>query len=139
MAMYNGVELVPIEKLGFNLKKEREKRGWTQLDLANAAGIGYYAYRGMETGTIHSTAIDKFEKLKEIFSSEKVIRNTDYVPIEELGFDMKEMREKAGISQRAMAKKIGIAFQTYQSWEKGITKYLRKENYEKLKELFENL
>lgn len=52
------------------------------------------------------------------------------------GFDIKNKRLSLQLSQEQVAKYCGVSLQAYQRWERGITKYLRQENYEKLKEIF---
>ena len=127
---------VPIKELGFNLRAERERRGWSQLDTAAACGISYYVYRGLETGYIETTSVERIEKLRELFASDKELSNPERITLDKLGFDMRERREEMGISQRAIAKQLGVSFPTYQNWENGITKALKRENFEKLKEVF---
>ncbi|MBQ8178716.1 MAG: helix-turn-helix transcriptional regulator [Clostridia bacterium] len=50
---------------------------------------------------------------------------------EELGEKLKELRLQLGISQRAVAAKLGVAQPVYQRFEKGIFEC----NYEQLKRL----
>lgn len=46
--------------------------------------------------------------------------------------DMKERRIAKGLSQYDMAAKCSVSLVTYQNWERGITKRVCKENYERL-------
>lgn len=58
----------------------------------------------------------------------------DLISINELGFNFKDKRMELGLSQAVMARECGVSTVTYQQWEQGVTKYLRKDNFDKLKE-----
>lgn len=54
----------------------------------------------------------------------------------DLGFDIATERAKRGWSQRYVARQLGMAYQTYQNWEQGLTKSVTPENFKKLKDLY---
>lgn len=52
--------------------------------------------------------------------------------------NLKELRKAKGLTQAEMAKLIGVSLAGYLLWERGVGKPNR-ENYEKLKNLFEGV
>lgn len=50
--------------------------------------------------------------------------------------DLKEIRNKLSLSQENMARKLGVTFNTYSKWERGLTKPspLAREKIDKIKE-----
>lgn len=56
------------------------------------------------------------------------------VNVSDLG-NIKEIREKMGLSQCKVAKHCGVSIQAYYRWEQGLTKQIKEENYEKLCEI----
>lgn len=59
----------------------------------------------------------------------------DTVDLKELGIDIKETRIKRDLSQVSVAKYCGVSSQAYQRWENGLTKFVKKQHFEKLKEI----
>lgn len=49
--------------------------------------------------------------------------------------DIREKREKIGLSQCKVAKHCGVSIQAYYRWENGLTKQIKDENYKKLCEI----
>jgi len=64
---------------------------------------------------------------------------TDCIDIKELGFNLKEEREKRGLNQREIAQKLGISLQAYYRWEQGLTKQIKRENYNRLLKIFSSI
>lgn len=58
--------------------------------------------------------------------------------ISEIGFDIKENRLKRGLSQPVVAKYCGVSCTALQRWENGSSKVMKREHYEKLKEILDN-
>lgn len=54
--------------------------------------------------------------------------------VSDLG-DIREIREKAGLSQCKVAKHCGVSIQAYYRWENGFTKQIKEDRYEKLCEI----
>lgn len=55
--------------------------------------------------------------------------------LNELGFDIKEERNKRGLSQFDVSKHCGVSCVSYQRWEAGATKEIRDEHYDRLVEI----
>lgn len=54
------------EKIGNNVCKLREAKGWTQADVADKAGINTNTYAKIERG-VQTPSIPMLEKLAEVF------------------------------------------------------------------------
>lgn len=54
------------------------------------------------------------------------------VNISDVGVDLKEAREKAGLTKDRMAILCGVSCLTYNRWETGGTKTAKKENFDQL-------
>lgn len=64
---------------------------------------------------------------------EEIILGT--VDLKELGIDIKETRINRNLSQVTVARYCGVSIQAYQRWENGLTKFVKKQHFEKLKEI----
>lgn len=60
-----------LENLGFDMRTERENRGWSQRYTAKMLGISYQSYQNWEHGLTKSVTPSNFELIKELFSTEK--------------------------------------------------------------------
>lgn len=63
-------------------------------------------------------------------------KNGKYKNLSDLGFDLRTERQNRGLSQRTVAKMLGMSYQSYQSWENGLTKAVRPDNFYKLQDFF---
>lgn len=59
-----------IGTLGFNLKTEREKRGWTQRYTAKTIGVSCPCYQNWEQGITKYLRPEHFDRLKVLFESQ---------------------------------------------------------------------
>lgn len=62
------------------------------------------------------------------------MNRANMVDVSEIG-NIKEIREKMGLTQCKVAKHCGVSLQAYYRWENGITKLIKEENFEKLCEI----
>lgn len=61
------------------------------------------------------------------------------IDIRNISHNIRPHRLSLGYSQEEVAKKIGVSCITFHRWECGCTKYMKKKNFQKLKELlFDN-
>lgn len=62
--------------------------------------------------------------------------SNDMVNVSDIG-DIKEIRERMGLSQCKVAKHCGVSIQAFYRWEQGLTKQISKERYDKLCEILD--
>lgn len=58
--------------------------------------------------------------------------------LSEIGFNILDNRLKRGLSQTTVAKHCGVSCVAFQRWENGSSKFIKKEHYDKLKEILDN-
>lgn len=124
------IEYVKLDEIGFDLREEREKRGWSQRYMARLIGSSYQSYQNWEQGLTKAVFPKIAEKIIAAFE-------TPVEDVDSLGIDFKTERERGGIQKKKIADMIGISTSAYKSIEEGDTKLVEKETAKKIKEVFE--
>lgn len=62
-------KLCRLDDLGFDLRTEREERGWSQRYVAKELGLSYQSYQNWEHGLTKSVTPGNFEKLQALFTN----------------------------------------------------------------------
>ena len=91
-----------------DIRALRKKLGLTQDELAKRLGVHPRTVQNWEAGTIIPES--KLAILGVLAKDE---------PKSELGFDVKELRQRMGITQKELASKLGVTENTIQNWERG--------------------
>lgn len=108
-----------------NIKEIRQKLGLTQVELAKRLGVDYRTVQNWEYGKAIPTS--KHELLSSLLD------NNGNTPNQNI-FDVRELRQKLGITQVELAKKLGVSENTIQNWERGAN--IPKARIESLRELW---
>lgn len=80
--------------LGNTVRRWREERGWTQVDLAKRSGVSQNHVSAIETGKLANPRADTSEKLARAFG----------VTIDELYQDTRNERKEAEAPEERMAR-----------------------------------
>lgn len=95
----------------FNIKQIRSDLGLTQVEMAKKLGVDTKTVQNWEYG------VTKIPKSKYgILGS--LLPISDDLP-GDLGFTVKELRQRLGITQVELASKLGVTENTIQNWERG--------------------
>lgn len=118
------------KELGKRLKLAREKRGYTQKQVAFLLDIVEQAYQKYEYGKI-TPKLDFMMKLAKIYetSIDELYGRGRYEGDLEKGIEyvtyinecLPYHRKRAGLTQRQVAERAGIPLRTYQAYEYGET------------------
>lgn len=113
---------------GERLRQVRELEGLTQVEVAEGLGISQPAYQAWETERKNATK-ETIKRLSDFFGvsysyllgiSNNVTIDT---PVAKTNINfaecLKEARKLSGLSQQAIADKLGISNQAYSRWETG--------------------
>lgn len=113
---------------GERLRQVRELEGLTQVEVAEGLGISQPAYQAWETERKNATK-ETIKRLSDFFgvSYSYLLGISDNVTIDtpvakpNISFAecLKEARKLSGLSQQAIADKLGISNQAYSRWETG--------------------
>lgn len=61
------ISYVRLDSLGFDLREERERNGWSQRETAKMLGCSYQSYQNWEQGLTKAVFPKTAEKMKEVF------------------------------------------------------------------------
>lgn len=120
---------------GKRIKAIRESRGLTQNDVAEILGVSTAAISQYENGnwSMRLSTLNKLADALRVPVAE--ILGTDSAEQSEIslaiGQRIKTERKKAGMTQKELAEKAGLAVGTIQQYERG----LRRPNYDALNKL----
>ncbi|MFY9824393.1 MAG: helix-turn-helix domain-containing protein [Thermoanaerobaculia bacterium] len=101
-----------LRTLGDHLRKARLLRGLLQAQVAEMIGVDYQTVLNWERN--HTGVATRFMP--------KVVAFLGYDPREEpgpLGLRIRSLRERQGLSQSALAAKLGLNTSTVNAWERG--------------------
>ncbi len=106
--------------VGGNIKKFRKDRGLTQKKLAEKVGVKENTVRRYENGVIEPNG-DRIEKIAQALEIPTVaLLIDDWEPPLFIGDTIKKEREKKGLSQVELAKKINRSTEMINKWECGV-------------------
>lgn len=57
-----------ISKLGINIKKHRELKGWSMNELSKRAGVGYATIHGIESGKTKMLNVESLDKISKVLN-----------------------------------------------------------------------
>jgi transcriptional regulator with XRE-family HTH domain len=101
-----------LKTLGDHLRQARLLRDLMQTEVAEAIGVNYQTVLNWEMN--HTRVSTRFMP--------KVVAFLGYDPREEsgsLGLRIRALRERQGLSQAALAEKVGVNASTVTRWERG--------------------
>ena len=101
---------------GARIRDERLRRDLTEQELADHLGCHVTAVVRWESG-MSEPRPDNFKKLQEWFDNYMPIH---LIKIEEVGDNIKNERERRGMSKWKVAEHFGVLAGTIDSWERGI-------------------
>ncbi len=109
-----------------DLKEIRKRAGMSQPEMVAKIGVSVSIYQMWEQGTrrMPDEYTERVQKIAQEYStrkSENEIRSPfAKKPISPItAADLKDIRHKLGITQKAMIAKIGVSLSIYQDWESG--------------------
>ena len=126
--MYIVLNFVSLLKMSdLNIKELRKKMDITQKQLAEMVGVTTNTVQNWEAGgTIPKS---KHQILSLLLSGQHIVMGGQHVQHGDaingnktiVSSDIKKMRNELGLSQEALAEKIGVHIRTIQNWESGGT------------------
>lgn len=109
-----------------NTKALREERGWTQPEISEKLGINHRSYNNLERGFASKMPKDLARKIAELFETSIEALSTGDEPeplvdpdIVKFWNNAKARRESLELSQAAVAERMGLSPQGYQTKEVG--------------------
>ncbi|MGF6905806.1 helix-turn-helix domain-containing protein [Fusobacterium sp. PH5-44] len=118
-----------------NLREEREKRGYTNRELAKIFGVDDFKFYDIE----RQKAISKkfYERIIDFYKNEENL-GIKVSLIEEKIKEWRREREKRGFTRKSLAKKIGITHTHLIYIEKGLVKSILRDIYKRFEDFFAN-
>ena len=121
------------ENLGDKLWQLRHRKGLTQREAAQIAGLSLDVYCHLEQGVTHSISGEAARKLAAFFGTP--IKDEQEIAFELFLADdpaqrIQTYRESLGLKRSAFAKQMGIPICNLRSWETG-KKTISRQNWER--------
>ncbi|MGB1090538.1 MAG: helix-turn-helix transcriptional regulator, partial [Oceanobacter sp.] len=111
-----------MKTLGDRLKQRRQELGLTQVDIANRLGLTKATVSLWENGTNKPNG-ENFHTLAKTLktSSEWLLSGKDSTADHDLsdgtGDRIRQLRKKAGLTQKELAKQVGVSAPAVTQWE----------------------
>jgi len=110
-----------LKTTGDKLRYYRHKKGLKQSEVADYIGISRSVYADYEEGKRNSYPVEVVQKLVELFgvSVELLLDEYNAFLFKGQGEQIRELREKQGLTQSEFAKIYGASLYKVRNWENG--------------------